>query len=308
MATSLDPNVRTRTTDPRREVVSGVSCGTLGELFQGPHWEKSEPQISIISLPVDKYSWCYFIREPGAYPEIAGALVDRSKSNLAVKLFLDRFGKSLPPGRWEFHSELPVGKGMASSTADIVAAIRCLFNIFGMTYDQRTVIEILRSIERSDTVFLDEFALYLSQQHRIVQTFGDSIGFFTCYVVEEPSVATEDLTHQLLDHYRRNARGYRRCLADIVAAFDNADVRGVARCATMSAELSQGVVAKASFADVVDNQRAFRADGIFVAHTGSVIGYLFRQKLEPSTMDDLSAFFHGLGRQCYFAKGGWGNA
>ncbi len=308
MTTSSDPDLRMRTTVPRREVVSGVSCGTLGELFQGPHWEKSELHISIISLPVDKYSWCYFVKEPGSHSEPAGDLVDRPKSNLAVKLFLDRFTKVLPPGRWEFYSELPVGKGMASSTADIVAAIRCLFNIFGMAYDQRVVIEILRSIERSDTVFLDEFALYLSQQHKIVKSFGDAIGFFTCYVVEEPSVVTEDLTHQLLDHYRLNARSYRRCLADIVSAFTDADIRGVARSATMSAELSQGVVPKASFAEVVGNQRAFRADGVFVAHTGSVIGYLFRNKLESSTMDDLSAFFHGLGRQCYFAKGGWGNA
>jgi uncharacterized protein involved in propanediol utilization len=90
-------------------------------------------------------------------------------------------------------------------------------------------------------------------------------------------------------------------------AFATRDIRGIAKYASMSAELSQGIVPKASFDDIVGNQRYFRADGVFVAHTGSVVGYLFGCKPSRGAMDELSAFFRGLGRQCYFAKGGWGN-
>jgi uncharacterized protein involved in propanediol utilization len=307
MTTSLAEYTQTITA-PRREVISGVSCGTLGELFQGPYWDRREPQISIISLPVEKYSWCYFIKQPGSDSPSEDDLSGRPKSVMAVKLFLNRYGRTLPPGRWEFHSELPVGKGMASSTADIVAAIRCMFNVFKIAYDQRVVIEILRSIERSDTVFLDEFTLYLSARHEIVRTFGNKVGLYTCYVVEDDSIVTEDLSHQLIHHYRRNARSYRKCLSDITMAFADGDVHGVARCSTVSAELSQGIVPKVCFDDVVGSQKDFRADGVFVAHTGSVIGYLFARKPDRATMDELSAFFRGIDRQCYFAKAGWGHA
>jgi uncharacterized protein involved in propanediol utilization/MFS family permease len=291
-----------------REVSCGVSCGTLGELYQGPYWVQSEPQISIVSLPVAKYSWCYFIRDDERPDTLALDLADRPKSIKAARLFLERYGRSLPGGRWQIHSELSVGKGMASSTADIVATLRCLYNVFGLAYDQSVVTEILRHIERTDTVFLDEFALYLSAHHRVVASLGDRIVLHTCYVVEDAVVDTDGVTDHLLRDYRSRAARYRSCLSELVDAFRSDDARGVARGATASALLSQDVVPKQCFDDVIANQRDLGADGVFVAHTGSIIGYLFRAQPRRTQMDELSAFFRSLGSQCAFAKAGWGHA
>jgi L-threonine kinase len=214
----------------------------------------------------------------------------------------------VPRGRWQLHSELPVGKGMASSTADIVATLRCLYNVFELPYEQSVVTEILREIERTDTVFLDEFALYLSAHHRVVASLGDRIGLHTCYVVEDAVVDTDGVTDELLRDYRSRAGRYRRCLSELLDAFRRNDAHGVARGATASARLSQDVVPKESFDDVVANQSALGADGVFVAHTGSVIGYLFRAQPGRTQMDELSAFFRSLGSQCAFARAGWGHA
>jgi uncharacterized protein involved in propanediol utilization len=51
-------------------------------------------------------------------------------------------------------------------------------------------------------------------------------------------------------------------------------------------------------------QRRFGADGIFVAHTGSVLGYLFVEPLDWARMGELAAFFRGLGHQCRFVTTG----
>jgi uncharacterized protein involved in propanediol utilization len=291
-----------------REITCGVSCGTLGELYQGPYWVRSQPQIAIVSLPVAKYSWCYFTRDEERSDTLALDFADRPKSLEAARRFLDRYQQSAPRGRWQLHSELPVGKGMASSTADIVATLRCLYNVFGLPYDQRVVTEILRGIERTDTVFLDEFALYLSGHHRVVARLGDRVGLHTCYVVEDAVVDTDDVTEQLLHDYGSRAGRYGRCLSALLDAFRGHDARAVARSATASAQLSQDVVPKRCFEDVLATQHELGADGVFVAHTGSVIGYLFRAPPGRSQMDELSAFFRGLGYQCAFAKAGWGHA
>jgi hypothetical protein len=68
---------------------------------------------------------------------------------LAINLFLQRHGVSLPSGRWRFVTDLLRGKGMASSTADIVATIRCLDAIFG-TQSADIIPAILKEIERSE--------------------------------------------------------------------------------------------------------------------------------------------------------------
>ncbi|MFB7785222.1 hypothetical protein ACFC1D_21215 [Streptomyces vinaceus] len=285
----------------------GVSHGTLGELYQGPFWQGSEPHISIVSLPVDKFSWCHFTESPDAPPGDPTGLAGRPKSAKAIDLFLEYYGEKPRPGRWEYFSELEVGKGMASSTADIIATIRCLFNLYGITYDQQMVMRILDRIERADSVFLDEFALYLSGRHQVVQNFGRDVGFYACYVVEDGHVDTEAIGAQLIDHYREFETEYAACLEELTHAFTAGDARGVARSSSRSASLSQRIVPKSSHDEMLANQERFAADGIFVAHTGTVIGYLFTERPDRFTMDELSSFFKRLGQQCYFAKGGWGH-
>ncbi|HEY0698000.1 MAG TPA: hypothetical protein VGD43_09335, partial [Micromonospora sp.] len=87
----------------------------------------------------------------------------------------------------------------------------------------------------------------------------------------------------------------------------SADAAGVARAATTSATLSQEVLPKETFDPVTAHRREFGADGVFVAHTGSVIGYLFAHRLARRQMDELSAFFRELGHQCSFAWSGYGS-
>ncbi|WP_229688489.1 GHMP family kinase ATP-binding protein [Micromonospora yangpuensis] len=254
-----------------------------------------------MSFPVDRYTWAHF--EPGSAVDALPAL---SKAARAVRLFVDRYGLELPAGRWSSHTELDVGVGMASSTADIVATLRCLFQIFKLPYDVLAVTEILARIERADSVFLDEFALYLSDRHTVVRGFGTAVGFHTCYVVEPATVDTAAVTPLLLRHYRANGASYRDCLNELLEGFRAGDSAGVAHAATASAALSQQVLPKATYDVVLANRERLGADGIFVAHTGAVIGYLFARRLARQRMDEVSAFFRGLGHQCSFAWGGYG--
>lgn len=282
-------------------VASGVCHGTLGELYQGPLRTGPDPDIALVSFPVDRHSWVYYTPDSSA----GNALPLGEKSATAARLFLEHFGLALPPGRWSTHSDLSVGVGMASSTADIVATLRCLFRLFSLPYDSRVVLGILSAIERADSVFLDEFALYLSGRHRIVRRLGTGIGFHTAFVAEPGTVDTAAVTPLLLRHYRRFTTEYERCLTDLLKGFASGDPAAVARAATHSGVLSQEVLPKRSFEAVLAHREEFGADGVFVAHTGSLVGYLFGRRPAPTVKGELSAFFHSLGHQCSFAQGGF---
>ncbi|WP_435283902.1 GHMP family kinase ATP-binding protein [Streptomyces koelreuteriae] len=281
-------------------VVSGVCHGTLGELYQGPLRAGPDPDIAVVSFPVDRHSWVHFT--PGAaQPPPLG-----EKSLTAARLFLEHHGLALPPGTWTAHSELRVGVGMASSTADIVATLRCVAGIFALPCDTDVVLGVLAAIERSDSVFLDEFALHLSGRHRVVRRLGTDIGFHTAYVIEPGTVDTAAVTSRLLEHYRRRGEEYERCLTDLLKGFACGDAAAIARAATASAVLSQEVLPKATFDRVLAHRERFGADGVFVAHTGCLTGYLFARRPGSRLRSELSAFFRSLGHQCSFAQGGYG--
>ncbi|MFF9690039.1 hypothetical protein [Streptomyces sp. NPDC014623] len=282
--------------------VSGVCHGTLGELYQGPLRAGTAPDIALVSFPVDRHSWVHFTRGTG--PSDLSSLGE--KSARAARLFLDHFELTLPTGLWSTHSDLRVGVGMASSTADIVATLRCLFRLFSVPYDEQVVLGILAAIERADSVFLDEFALHLSGRHRVVRRLGTAFGFHTAFVTEPGTVDTAAVTTSLLEHYRRRGEEYERCLADLLKGFGSGDPAAVARAATTSAALSQEVLPKVHFHELLSHRERFGADGIFVAHTGCLIGYLFPRRLGAHRKSDLSAFFRSLGYQCSFVQGGYG--
>ncbi len=303
--TALDPGAGVlMERDLSPGTVSGVCHGTLGELYQGPLRAGTEPEIAVVSFPVDRHSWVYFT--PGAVtgPPRTPALGEKSAT--AARLFLDHYGLTLPPGDWHTHSELPVGVGMASSTADIVATLRCLFRVFSLPYDTDVLLGVLADIERADSVFLDEFALYLSGRHRVVRRLGPDIGFHTAYLTEPGTVDTAAVTPLLLDHYRRRGEEYQRCLTDLLKGFVSGDPAAVARAATTSAALSQEVLPKATFGSLQAHRERFGADGVFVAHTGCLAGYLFASRPRAEVKSELSAFFRSLGHQCTFAQGGYG--
>lgn len=282
---------------------TGICHGTLGELIQGPVPRDGRMHIGVVSLPFRRYSRVRFVR--GSQEGADLGLTDKARCRRAIELYLDRHGFELPAGCWSCDSELPSGKGMASSTADIVATIRCLDSFFRQRTSLASLTAILRAIERSDSVFLDRYALYLSGRQEVVHVFNHEPSFEACYVDEGNTVDTETMGPVLLQHYQARLQPYLRNLDQALSAFAISDAQGIARCATTSAALSQEVNPKHCFEALVHEQQRFRADGIVVAHTGTLAGYLFTRKLDPTEMGELSSFFDGLGHTCAFAQTGF---
>lgn len=285
-----------------RAACSGVCHGTLGELWQGPCEHDGELHIGLISLPVRRYSWMHFL--PGEDGEPERDLDGKDKCRRAIEAYLRLHGRRLPSGRFSHDSELPVGKGMASSTADVVATVRCLDRVFGLSTPLDALTALLRGIERSDSVFLDRYALYLSGRQQVLREFEHAPRLHACYIDEGGTVETEKLAEPLLRHYRRHLSSYRIHLDLAVDAFERGDAVAICEVATRSAQLAQWVTPKAHLEILLRHRRELGADGVAIAHTGSLLGYLFAQRPDSARLGEVSAFFAGLGRTCRFVETG----
>ena len=80
----------------------------------------------------------------------------------------------------------------------------------------------------------------------------------------------------------------------MLAAFRAGDLAEIAACATASAVLGQDAVPKRHLGALLAARARFNADGIFTAHTGSLLGYLFLREPCATRMGELSAFFRSL--------------
>ncbi|UXI68987.1 hypothetical protein [Tahibacter amnicola] len=281
-------------------IISGVCHGTLGELIQGPWDGRDGEGIAIVSLPIRRYSRMWF--HSGETGSHAQDLPAKSRCRAVIERYLALHRLALPPGRWRHASTLRVGAGMASSTADIVATIRCLDALFSRRSSPVAIAGLLGDLERSDPVFLDGLALYLSDQQRTVHQFGARPGFHACFIDEGGCVDTQDLSMPLRRHYAAHRPAYARLFGRMLPALHAGAAEVVADCATGSAHLSQSVLPKRHWDALQARRRELRAAGIVVAHTGSLIGYLFTRAPDPQHRAELSAFFRGLGEQAQFTQ------
>lgn len=285
----------------------GTCRGTLGELFQGPIARGNDLEIAIASLPIRKGTVCKYTIPARELAEPYEGLDGRPKTARALSILVSQHKLRLPPGHFHFSSELEVGKGMASSTADIVAAIRCVGRVVHRHFRVRDIMNVLRLVERSDSVFLRSGALYLSERHEVVLRFGRTLSYTAAFLMEPGVVETDSTRACLLEHYRRDLSKYREVLQQFVLAAVQRDPYLVAAAATCSARLSQRCLPKGRFPAMCSAMRALGADGVFVAHTGSVLGYLYVKPPSSTQRSELSSFFNDIGASVRIERVGWTN-
>lgn len=174
--------------------------------MQTPVLHNGKIEIAIISLPIRRFSRAYFI--PGQRNQNTLETAGRSKCKKVISSYLKSHKLKLPIGNWVFFSELERSCGMASSTADMVAILRCLDSIFSRKSSTAEIADFLRPIERSDSVFLDSYTLYLSAQQKLVRLMPGNFQFHVYYIDEGYTVDTAGVTPCLISHYRENFNSY----------------------------------------------------------------------------------------------------
>lgn len=285
-------------------IAHAAAHGSLGELWQGPVVHEGVPRIGLVSLPVPRHSYASFYASGPGAPASVETLT--AKRRATVEAYSRMHSVEMPPGRWDFTSDLPVGKGMSSSTADILALLRCLDTVFGLKEDPAATRAILNEIERSDAVHTDQYCLYLSGAHVIVKAYPSSVAFNVCYAYDDYEVPTDDFPEdRLLRIYEQSASEYADSLRQLDRALTRQDAVAVAREATRSAELAQAYLPSSLADDLLRDHRGLGGIGVIRAHTGTVVGLLSDTGFGAARRAELCGYFLARGYRCYFTRGGY---
>ena len=140
--------------------------GTCGELAQG----MLDGIVCMVTCPIDLYSAVTVELSPG-HGEIH-APADSPKASRAVRATLEFLGESGADALLRLDSPLPRGKGMASSTADVSAAIAATALAAGRELSPSEIAGIALRIEPSDGVMFPGVSVFDHREGRVARIMG----------------------------------------------------------------------------------------------------------------------------------------
>ncbi len=239
--------------------------GSCGELVQGT--------ISgcnfLVTCPIN-----FFSRIEVVLDKSGGSA--GQKTQLAVEKTLKLFGENREFAAY-CQSDIPCGKGMASSSADIAAACMSTALCLGKTITVAEIAKIALEIEPTDGIFFPGIVML----DHVSGTFSNCLGY-------PPSlqVVIFDMGGQV-DTISFNKRSDLIALNQIKEdqvqlavkllkqGLAEQDCGLIGRAATISARANQAILYKPCLEALIEIGEKYGAVGINVAHSGTVMGILF---------------------------------
>jgi L-threonine kinase len=253
-------------------VALALCPASCGEIIQG--WIMGSEKL--VSCPVDWYSEVEITN--GSPLPGEGPLV-RSMVNLVLKHWQlpGHLSQSL---RIDCRSTIPVAKGMASSTADIAATAVATSRHFGFSLDETALARLCVTLEPTDSTVFRQLTLF---DHNTADMHVACHGLpaLDILLLESPlTLRTEDY-HRLPREQILKASADELDLAwlEVQQACQRQSPSLLAEAATRSAVISQRLLPKPAFSELMSLVEMCSLYGLNVAHSGSVVGlFLDREK------------------------------
>jgi L-threonine kinase len=244
--------------------------GTCGELMQGA----IDEQDFLVNCPVNLFSYATVEEhDDGLHLSDLNRFTKiRDTIALAAHEYAFRLGH-----RIAIHSDIPRGKGMASSSADITAALEAVCRSAEVRLDAQLFARLVTEIEPSDCVHFPGIAEVNHLTGRLIDSMPAPADLNVLVVDCGGEIDTIGFDRKKARAiYRQNQPYLKDALAKLKRGLRHADPLAVAEAATASARLSQQIHLKPQFDEMLATSRELGALGVNCAHSGTVLGVMYR--------------------------------
>jgi L-threonine kinase len=259
--------------------------GSCGELMQGItggrnfHVTCPINLFSEISISINKNS---------------GIICDSNhcKSIKAMKKTLEYFDANDFGGVIRIKSEIPPGKGMASSTADISGVIFATTLALNETISETEIAKIALSIEPTDGTIFKNICLFDHKKGLLFEELGDIPE--NKLLVIDPGGIVDTIEFNKKNNYEllsENEKDISKALKDLKEGFINKNLSIIGECSIKSAILNQKILYKDYLNRLIEFSLSHGAFGINIAHSGTAVGIIL-----PPDMDLKRSFYQDIPR------------
>ncbi len=255
---------------PAAELGTGSACGTTGELVQGVIGERDFMVTFPVDLDVTAVAAEWSLPVVEVWPRY------KEKARTAVVSLLRTLGRPTAPGRGlrvRISSPLPDGKGMASSSADIIAACRAVADLYDVRLGDEELGALACAVEPSDAVMVGHPVVFDFIRGRVLRDPGRPLPVLAVVVDMGGSVDTVGFRRVPYDQDEREL--LRRAHDMAVGGLLAGDLATVGAAATVSSRVNQRRQPKQALEELYAIARSHGGHGVSVAHSGTTAALLF---------------------------------
>lgn len=248
--------------------------GSCGELLQG--WHRGEPFL--VTCPIARYTT---VR---AAASLQGLIGLGEKARCALQLYLREADIEKFPFGMQLTSELPRGKGMASSSADIAAVLAAASQALGQPLAPEAILHLAVQVEPTDAVFLPGIVCLNQVTGRVQRVYRRLSHPYLTIFDTGGTVDTADCHACAAIAGERGSRPW----TDLLEAVAEGE-RRMAEAATQSALWNQARLPKHCLEALLQQARDIGALGLVAAHSGTVIGVIWPSQMARGQIECRSA-------------------
>lgn len=246
--------------------------GSCGELIQGVILGSEK----LISYPINCYSYVR-ISEGKRDNELLYKKAYRTLESVFSYFNKDvNLSKNL---KIEIESEIPIGKGMASSTADLGATILAASRYLGKNINEEEIANICTKIEPTDSTIFSRITLFDHLEGKYFKRYKRELKYKV--LIMEGKYMVDTINFRKIDKkliLDKNTSQISKALKEIESGIENNDMKKIGKGAILSAFANEKVLKKPGLDIITEKALKYGAYGVNVAHSGSVLGIIFDDK------------------------------
>jgi len=244
--------------------------GTCGELMQGA----IDGQDFLVNCPIDLFSYAKV--KPSTKPGLRIKNENRyTKIRDTIMLAAQEHELDLSH-HLDIHSDIPRGKGMASSSADITAAFEAICRCSKISLSAETFAHIVTEIEPSDLVHFPRISHLNHLTGQLFESMPTPRGMSILAIDCGGHIETVTFDRLLARNLYSKQQDYlRSTLKQLKFGLYSGDLSVIANAATRSAQFNQQIHFKPQFDDLLAISLAAGALGVNCAHSGTVLGVMY---------------------------------
>ncbi|EJO5347762.1 kinase [Clostridium botulinum] len=241
--------------------------GSFGEMLQGNLGEKPV----LVSSPINLYTYVRVFEskeEKKFYRNIkANKLIKNVLTDWQYKYYIDTI-------HIEINSEIPRGKGLASSTADLCATYKCLTKLFKKNYSKEELQKHCLMIEPTDSIIFNEFTLFDYKKGSFKEKLGPYIKFYILAFEGSRIINTLYFNNR----NQKKMSSIKDLIPDLKDGIKNNDIKKISQVSQESIKRNFYRLNYDYFHIVEKYKNITKGLGIIGCHSGDALGIVYDNK------------------------------
>lgn len=246
--------------------------GSVGEIVQG----NLHGTDVLASCPINLYTKVRIFEDSCINNYYRNSKTYKFMFNMLKRWGYEVFSETL---KIYINSQIPIGKGFASSTADLCALYNALIKLFKRRFNERELMEECIKIEPTDSILFDKMTLFDYKNGRFKKTIGEYMEFYVLIFEGKTRINTVEFNKKDLPKHKDISD----LIPNLIEGVREKNLKKLAFCSTESIIRNQHRLKYNFLEDIISIMNKVNGIGILGAHSGNCLGII---------LDDLEKLRH----------------